>query len=349
MQRLGYVPALDGVRGIAILLVVGFHYIHFPLGGQDGVDLFFVLSGFLITSLLLEERQRSGNVSLSGFYARRAKRLLPALFVMLAVFVAVGAVQGQNELGVALIGTSYVGNALVAYGSNYGHELARSPLGPLWSLAEEEQFYLLWPALLLVLVRFRHPARWIAGLFVVLVLYRAALFGFHSSPRVYAGPDTRADGLIAGCVLAFLWRRGFRVGEGVAKLAVVILGVAAFCAWDFPWWPSVGLPIFEIGCAALVCAAVSETELARGLSWSPLTWLGERSYSLYLWHLPVIVAATALVGDTIGAKVGALFAATAIAALSYRFVERRFRYRARRPSTPILEAGAESAPATGVA
>lgn len=344
MQRLGHVPALDGLRGIAILLVVGFHYFHFPLGGQDGVDLFFVLSGFLITSLLLEERERGG-ISLSRFYARRARRLLPALFVMLAVFVAAWAVRGENKLGVALIGTSYIGNGLVAYGSRFGHELARSPLGPLWSLAEEEQFYLLWPALLLVVVRFRHPARWIAGLFLALVLYRAALFGLHSPPRVYAGPDTRADGLMAGCLLAFLWRGGFRVGEGVAKAAVVIVAGAAFCAWAFAWWPTVGLPIFEIAGVGMVCAAVSETELARGLAWRPLTWLGERSYSLYLWNLPVLVAATSIAGSTIGVKVGALVAAIAISASSYQFVEQRFRRRRAQLATIAVEPVTDSATA----
>lgn len=346
--RLGHVPALDGLRGIAILLVVGFHYFHFPLGGQDGVDLFFVLSGFLITTLLLEERER-GAVSLPRFYARRARRLLPALFVMLAVFVVVGAVRGENKLAVALIGTSYVGNALVAYGSRFGLELARSPLGPLWSLAEEEQFYLLWPALLLVVVRFRHSARWIAGLFLALVLYRAALFGLHSPSRVYAGPDTRADGLVAGCLLAFLWRGGLRVGEGVAKAAVTIVAGGAFCAWAFAWWPALGLPIFEIAGAALVCAAVSETELARGLAWRPLTWLGERSYSLYLWNLPVLVAATSLAGKTVGAKVGALLAAVSIAAASYQLIEQRFRRVRTRPSADTVEPATDPVAAPGVA
>jgi peptidoglycan/LPS O-acetylase OafA/YrhL len=135
----------------------------------------------------------------------------------------------------------------------------------------------------------------------------------------------------------------------VAKLAVVAVAGAAFCAWVVPWWATVGLPIFAVAGAALVCAAVSDTQLARGLAWRPLTWLGERSYSLYLWHLPVLVAATSVASDTIGVRVGALLAATAISAFSYRLIEQPFRRRPAIPSSHRVDPVTESVAASGVA
>lgn len=321
VSGLGHVPALTGVRGVAVALVVGWHYYHFPFGGQGGVDIFFVLSGFLITTLLLEEHAKYGRIGIASFYRRRARRLLPALAAMLATFVAAGAVNGRNLLGVALIGASYAGNALHAYGSHWGQLLADSPLAPLWSLAEEEQFYLVWPALLLLLARSRHPGRWLSAAIVGLSIYRLVLVvGGHSPVRIYFGPDTHADPILAGCLLAFLRRGGFRVGEGLAKVAVALVSVCAVAGWWTPAWGAWGMPLLDLGALLLIAAAYSPTELARGLACRPLVWLGDRSYSLYLWHVPVL----AVVG---GARPAAVLVSVAAAAGSYAWIEKPFRRR----------------------
>ena len=154
MRRLGYRPSLDGLRAVAILLVVAVLPRSWLPGGTLGVDLFFVLSGFLITTLLLEERGATGDVSLPHFYARRALRLLPALWLLLIVYVAYGLANGHHGLpshvlGAAAIGAGHVANFFAAAGSpNQAHYLVH-----LWSLAQEEQFYLLWPIVLLALLR----------------------------------------------------------------------------------------------------------------------------------------------------------------------------------------------------
>src|SRR5258707_14914511 len=156
--RLGYVPALDGLRGVAILLVLGRHAFTTPVGGGYGVDLFFVLSGFLITALLLEERDKTGQVSLNGFYRRRARRLFPALAVMLTAFIAIEIVKDRAAEGfrTTLWGAFYTTNIAQAW---FPHLIGRPPVSVLWSLAQEEQFYLLVPlALLLLLPRLSEHA-----------------------------------------------------------------------------------------------------------------------------------------------------------------------------------------------
>jgi peptidoglycan/LPS O-acetylase OafA/YrhL len=163
-RALGYRPALDGVRGIAIALVVGFHAFGWPGAGTLGVDLFFVLSGFLITAILIEEHGRTGTISIRGFYRRRARRLLPALFAMLTPYLLLAGVAvlvGQGStVFLALAGAlTYTSNIIVAV------DPSAVPAGliHLWSLAAEEQFYLIWPLLLLSLLRFgiRGVGRWL--------------------------------------------------------------------------------------------------------------------------------------------------------------------------------------------
>ena len=157
-MRLGHLRALDGLRGIAILGVIGMHLFNEPSGGFYGVDLFFVLSGFLITTLLLEEWDKTGGVSLPGFYRRRAYRLLPALFTVLALWVIVtrASPRGFEQ---AAAGGFYIANIVNALGSNL---LGGTPLVVFWSLAQEEQFYLLWPLVLILLLKRGMPESRIA-------------------------------------------------------------------------------------------------------------------------------------------------------------------------------------------
>ena len=325
--QLGNVPALDGIRAIAILYVIAFHFFGVA-GGATGVDIFFVLSGFLITTLLLEERARTGRIQLGAFYVRRARRLIPALAVAIAAYLIATAAVGEDRVMVALLGASYVANILMAAGSTMFRE---SGLIHLWSLAEEEQFYLLWPVLLLAVVRIRRGLLLLVLVYLLLSVSRAELFVHGASiQRIYDGPDTRATALIAGSILAlYRLQRGLLVGEWAGKVGAGALLFGALFGWAIAPWPIIGQPVFEVGIALLIAAAVNETSLASGLALGPLVWVGQRSYSLYLWQLPLGACAYVL-GDGLLATGIALPLSFLCASLSYRFVEQPFRYRRHR-------------------
>lgn len=343
-RRLGYVPALDGIRAVAILLVVGAHYSLLPPGAAIGVDLFFVLSGFLITTLLLEEVAETGGISLRAFYERRARRLFPALATMVAVYVLVATALGEDRWPLAGIGVSYVANILDATGVK---TLISSPLAPLWSLAQEEQFYLLWPVVLLLIVRSRRPLPWFVVLLGSFTLERAVLSVAHApSLWIYYGPDTNAVGLLVGCLLAALGRQGVRGTEREGKLAVAILLPCVLVAWHVRFWDLVGWPVSELGMVLLVAVAVVPTALAAALSARPLVWLGRRSYSLYLWHMPAIWLTGLVALGHWGAIGAAVPLSLALAAASYRFVEQPFR-RHRRAGEPTVGKTSVAAPLTG--
>ena len=299
---LGHRRGLDGLRGVAIALVLLLHWwpSAFP-GGDTGVDLFFVLSGFLITRLLIEERRRTGRVSLRGFYTRRARRLFPALAVV------VTACAGSP-------GVWWV----VGYAANWGRingAIVGGPLEHTWSLAIEEQFYLVWPLMFLALAKLRRPALLVGLAVAALALHRAGMDA--DWLRLTAGTDSRADGLLVGCVGAFVVNHAPRVGR-IAPLVVVPLGWVVLTAPDLTRFGFT----FVAGGWLVVLAWVLDRD-----SVAPLRWLGERSYSLYLWHYPITwalrdgdmhsggVVATGL------AIAGSFAAATA----SYELVEKRFR------------------------
>jgi peptidoglycan/LPS O-acetylase OafA/YrhL len=330
MRRLGQVPALDGLRGIAILLVFGCHFMGEPLGGAYGVDLFFVLSGFLITTLLLEERSASGRIGLGGFYVRRARRLLPALGAMLICYLGYNAILGHDALGTVADYGLYFGNIYYVV----THRPDTTGLGHLWSLAEEEQFYLLWPVLLLLVVRAKRPLYWVTALAVALIVYRFALIlDGASMHRLYRAPDTHSEGLVLGAALAFFRQQGFVAGEWAGKLGLALTIPAAVAgAW------TIGLPVFEIGALLLVAAAVSDTSLAKGLSVRPLVWIGALSYSLYLWHFPVLWA------FHVHNRLLALGVTVLLAWLSYRYIEQPFRRRRTANLEPAVSPSAASAP-----
>jgi peptidoglycan/LPS O-acetylase OafA/YrhL len=335
LKRLGYVPALDGLRGVAILAVIAFHTFDAPLGGFYGVDLFFVLSGFLITTLLLEENDRAGGISLRGFYRRRAYRLLPGLFTVLAVYAAL-MLASSRALSQVAAGGLYAANFVIASGS---HVLNGTPFVPYWSLAEEEQFYLLWPLLLVVLlqrrVRESRVAWALAFLVIGLAAYRAGLaLAGASATRLYYAPDTHADGLILGCLFALLRRRGLRIPELAGWLGLAVL-VAAFAVPSFAGGPAFGLAPVSIAAALLTGAVLEQGRLARCFSTRPLVWLGLISYSLYLWHFFCLE-----VFDWRAQF--ALPAAFAAAALCYYKVERPLRKGFRARLSPVLET--QSAP-----
>lgn len=335
MRRLGYVPALDGLRGVAIASVIGEHFFRLR-GGFFGVDLFFVLSGFLITTLLLEERDRDGVIRLRAFYERRARRLLPALGAFLAAAAVVAAAAYGTGRLVALISVSvfYLGNVARFLG---GDMMRGTPFGHLWSLAEEEQFYLVWPLLLILLLR-RYSER--ALLFVLVavfagaVAYTAALSLVGADwHRLYYGPDTHASGLVLGCAVALIRRRGILVKGATA--ALVLFVASTIVGAQTVAWSVIGLPVVELACAVMVLAAASQAGwFARLLSFRPLVYLGVISYSLYVWHVLVVWMTHGAAG--LNAIIPAVVALL-LAVLSFRFVEQPFRWR-RPPGSEVRAA-----------
>jgi peptidoglycan/LPS O-acetylase OafA/YrhL len=344
-----YIPGLDGVRAIAVLAVIAYH-LQLPgaPGGLLGVGVFFTLSGYLITDLLLGQWAAKGRLPLADFWLRRARRLLPALFVMLVVVVIWVALLDQGQLGglrpTVAASAGYVGNWwLIAQHSSYFARFGPpSPLGHLWSLAVEEQFYLIWPFLLLLGLR-QAPGRrgryWLALGTLVLAVGSAAEMALLYQPgydptRVYEGTDTRAFALMIGAALAFVWpsrllraeigdrRRRLLDGTGAAGLVVILLLVALTGQYSRFLYPG-GMLLLSLGTAAVVAACASPaSRVGRALGWQPLRWLGVRSYGIYLWHYPIIVLTTPASGSQSLARGCLQLAATiAAAALSWRFIE----------------------------
>jgi peptidoglycan/LPS O-acetylase OafA/YrhL len=318
--KLGYVPALDGIRGVAILLVLGYHAYGHPSGGFFGVDIFFVLSGFLITTLLLEELADTGRVSFSRFYIRRARRLLPALIPFLFVVVLFHRAEPGKAAADLTAGLFYATNIVRAAGTSQ----TLPTIGHLWSLAEEEQFYLLWPAMLVVVMRWRpHRLAFFLAVSAALVaVYRVALIaGGATHERIYFAPDSHADPIIIGCLIAVIRSRGLLIRSKVwlAALPVLIVFVATMEHYTTASL-LIGTTAVALGAGALIVAALDVCSLtARVLAFRPLVWVGTISYSLYIWQQ--------LVYKFTPSPTLSVFLSTLVAWLSYRFVEQRFRRR----------------------
>ena len=343
---LRHMPALDGLRGFAIAGVLLFHADHLT-GGYLGVDLFFVLSGFLITSLLLAEWQTDGTISLAGFWLRRARRLLPALVGVLAGVAVYAAVWAEaRELGRirsdALATLGYVANWRAIFtGNGYWDVFAApSPLEHTWSLAIEEQFYLVWPlAVLTILWVRRGSPRAVLTVSLVLAAASSAWMMMSYSPgadpeRVYLGTDTRGAAILFGAALAAAYSCWGLPQRRLARGAVEVVGVVAAGVLTVAW---IGLDgrgdtLYRGGFLACALAAVSVIAvaaapragpLARALSIVPLRALGAISYGLYLWHWPVYVVLTTERTGIGGWGLTAIRIATsvAIAVVSYFLLE----------------------------
>ena len=312
------VPGLDGVRALAVLAVIAFHVgMRMTPGGFLGVDVFFVLSGYLITDLLVAQHARRGRLDLRGFWVRRAGRLLPALAVLLVAVTAAVAVIEPDQLSAlrpALAATvSYSSNwyqALhhVSYFASFGPP---PPLQHLWSLAIEEQFYLAWPLLLLLMLtrlrgrRARALTAWLGALASAAAMALTYLPGGDPS-RVYYGTDTHATGLLVGAALALTWPMATLTNAprefarrldylGAAGLVVLAWAVVHLCGTDPAVYP-LGLAVAALAAAGLTAAAAAPGTVSALLSLPPLRWLGVRSYGIYLWHWPVIAIAAAITG-----------------------------------------------------
>jgi peptidoglycan/LPS O-acetylase OafA/YrhL/lysophospholipase L1-like esterase len=349
-----YMPGLDGLRAIAVLAVIAFHeQFGWAPGGLLGVGLFFTLSGYLITDLLLGQFRGSGTMRLGDFWLRRARRLLPALFVMLAILTAWVTIFDRSRLGnlrgaVGAAATYWSNWFLIFTHTSYFSRFAPpQPLDHLWSLAVEEQFYLVWPWLLLaglMLIRRRAAAvKWLAVPTLALAAGSTALMWALYQPgydptRVYEGTDTRAGGLLIGAALAMVWSssraakasRTTRIALDVPAVAgLVVIAVMIWRTGQYsPFLYRGGLALLSVATAAVVAATACPGSLVgTALSWPPLRWLGVRSYGIYLWHYPVIVLTTPANSTEDLPRAAWQTAATiAIAALSWRFVEEPVRH-----------------------
>jgi peptidoglycan/LPS O-acetylase OafA/YrhL len=331
--RLGFRPALDGFRGVSILAVMLYHTSLLP-GGFLGVDMFFVLSGFLITSLLLEEFASTGRVCFRTFYVRRALRLLPALAPLVAI--AGGAMiawdPSAGTVGFVLSVIFYAANWAIVYGLPHGL------LGHAWSLAIEEQFYLLWPPVLLLLLRVVRRRGALLLLMTALVgLAVAYRFAIMTTPagmaRIYVGLDTHADPVLIGCTLGIFCASPFFrrtrsatvVWNGLGVLAGVVL-LALLARSSFPAdyvFGSVSTVAAIVSAIVIVAALLPSSPCGGVLRWAPLMWIGRRSYALYLWHFPVFYLAGPLwrPGAEPVAGLLAWAVAFALATASFRYIE----------------------------
>jgi len=366
LRRLGYRPALDGARAIAILSVLGFHAIQRPTGGFLGVHIFFVLSGFLITTLLLEEWNARGAISLRHFYFRRALRLLPALALALLGFATITAIlletgRAPEDLTAhgaakgALLGILYVSNIAQAAGTN-----VPGSIGHLWSLATEEQFYLLWPICLIAALHAGLSRRTIGagltGLILIVALHRLEM-SVRGVPqrRMYFAPDGSFDLLLVGCLAgAFLTSAG---SSGLAAMrrfcriawlpAAAVVGTAILVAQIFDQALYDGLLLaFGLAVAVLLLQLVLDEDclLGRVLSLRPLVYVGQISYGIYLWH-QIIFALPLGHGYSRGALGVAV--TVSVASASYHLVEKPFLRRKRRDRERLVTAQvAVAVPAT---
>lgn len=355
--HLGYRPWLDGLRALSVLLVLAVHLRLvapetaplLPAGGFLGVDVFFVISGFLITSLLLDEYDKSNSISLKAFYWRRALRLLPALvtvvlFVcLLALLLGSFAAVGLTEIRVASI-VGYFTNWLRVYEGNETWIFFH-----LWSLSVEEQFYLVWPALLVVLLALRIGPRWIFRIVVIGITVSALLkpvlfFGGSGVNRIYYGSDTRADSILIGCAVSLAFACGYfkaistRVTAAIARAAAIMF-IALIALADDGFRPLYfgGLTTASLCVAAIILhlALIRSSSAFRFLEHPTVLWVGKRSYGLYLWHWPMFEIARSWAPSVLVIPI-ALLSTFFVAAVSYRFIESPFLKMKR--SVPIAEA-----------
>ena len=351
-----YMPGLDGLRAIAVLAVIAYHLdFGWAPGGLLGVGVFFTLSGYLITDLLLGTRAATGSLKLGEFWIRRARRLLPALFLMIAVVVAWVTLFERSFLpglrSDVIAATFYVSNwwNIVREASYFARFGPPPPLEHLWSLAVEEQFYLIWPWLLWLGLRLTRKRPVVTGVtltgltlalstasaIAMLVLYQPGI----DPTRVYEGTDTRAFGLLLGAALAMVWpSRGlsaslatrWRVlldGVGVAGLVVIALLIWRTSEYS-PFLYHGGMLLLTVGTAATVAALAHPASLLGvAVGWAPLRWIGVRSYGIYLWHWPIIVLTAPSLDQkpTLSLQVLQVAATIIVAALSWRFVEEPIR------------------------
>jgi len=336
LPSLKYRPDIDGLRAIAVMLVLQFHAFPDAMpGGFVGVDVFFVISGFLITGII-ERQLEQGNFSLLGFYFRRVRRIFPALLIVLAVSLVLGWLfmlpAAFSQLGIDIFASAgFAANiALLLQSGYFDVEAAKKPLLHLWSLGIEEQFYLAWPLILMLATRKRLSVVAVAAtLGIASFVLNVALIGSHPVATFYL-PFTRAFELLLGAVLALGWDRvsqssrwsdlrAYLGAAMIAMAAIVLNGNSAFPGW-WAVLPVAGAALLLSSPQAWLCRVV--------LASPPLVWIGLISYSLYLWHWPLLVfgAIFKFAPLTLLERELALLLSVALAWATYVFIEKPIRF-----------------------
>jgi peptidoglycan/LPS O-acetylase OafA/YrhL len=334
-----YYPSLDGLRTIAVGIVLCAHGgVPYFRSGGTGVDVFFVLSGFLITTILITEHARTGAINFRNFYARRFLRLAPALFLTCGlVAVAMPVFEGRFPGTEIALSLSYTANWAIAF-----HEYHLTWLNHCWSLAVEEQFYLIWPLVIVGLERsVRSTARKIQcliGCAVMIALYRASHVGSYTDSRINFGLDTRMDTLMVGAALAYFVQglRGREASEAVSEFLgavapVALAGIFAvinIVTWYSPWMGWIGYVLVSSAAMIVIADLVMgrHSLLARPLAWRPMVFIGRISYGLYLYHLPVYyMVEQTIPGETLVVRLTfKVLLSVGLAAGSYYLIEKRF-------------------------
>ena len=347
-----YIPAIDGLRAISVIAVLLYHLtLPWWPGGFLGVDLFFVISGYVITRLILDSIERSSALDLRKFYRSRIRRLFPALIFMVVtttLFIGVWAPETVKRFvsDLPFLFTGLMNWALVAREQDYFSTIGRPPLlQHTWSLAVEIQFYLLWPLILLFVLRFFGKKRIPAfALFfalasgTLLFLYSVKIDAESSSSvsHVYFGSDTHSIGLFLGAALAVRWiprnfsadieegAKNFIDGFGIAAF-IGLLSLFLFVDPNDPTLYRIAFPLTAIfGCMALMSLVHPASRLARQFTRAPMMWIGERSYGIYLWHWVVFQVtrpSVDLVGEDWALYSLRILIVFALADISYRWIE----------------------------
>jgi peptidoglycan/LPS O-acetylase OafA/YrhL len=342
-------PDIEGMRAVAVGLVLLYHGFHAPFtGGFVGVDVFFVISGFLITNLLLHEQAQNAGVSIARFYARRVRRILPAatLVVLATVFVTyyrLGFIAGNQVAGDAKWTAVFAANIHFGLlGTDYlGSQLPPSPLQHMWSLGVEEQFYLLWPGIFLGLVLLvrgrRHRTTLTVALVGIIVVSLAwsVIQTRSNATWAYFSPLTRAWELALGALVAVLATVAARVRppwltELLSLCGITGIVISALVLNSSTKYPgsAVALPVISTALLIATGCANQRTLVARALALRPMQWIGARSYSLYLWHWPFLIIAAEYLGKQLSVtqSAGLLLLALAATAVTYRLIENPVRH-----------------------
>lgn len=350
----GYITGLDGLRAFAVLIVIAYHFsFSWAGGGFLGVDIFFVISGYLITSKVLSIQENNRIFKFKEFWSSRIRRLFPAAFVMIiTTFILVILFKPNllsNILGDGVSSIFYVSNwwfifHKLSYFDSFG---SPSPFKNLWSLSIEVQFYIVWPIILIIGYKILKKRDKLAKMIFLLALLSAMLMGILYKPgidpsRIYYGTDTRAFELLIGSWLAiicpmktFIDRRSFSRKNsnkqkkmlnitGRVSLTIFILCVVFVNEYNTFLYRG-GLFLISLNVAVLIaCVCNPDSYLRHIFSWKPLTWIGKRSYGIYLWHYPIIVLSTPIyeIGNPSYLRVGLqLIIIFIVANLSYNYIE----------------------------